>query len=322
MAAYHTIVWLLGAQCALRIQGVAQYPGQQVNAMSFQSRIPYSYPPAGTAQNLLRPQQGQQMFEQPQLQQQQLQPVQMPQLTLQQRKDAENARLWREAEEEERREEQKEQEALIQQKKQQQLVQLSKQEQAHPAPPAESSGPWTKIQAVMHGVSLQVLYNVVLFAIASSVVAFSMRNQVASALNQTAAKLTDFAVCKTKPPIEETPSSLGSSAPLVEEDPAVANQPNTPLAVVEKEAFVPKPATPEVAKGASHMPRPPAERRPQSNSESTPIYLCEATIHKYDGMDALQKALKTHSERVAQGTNKCIVIAGSPGKEATTCAQQ
>merc|ERR1719235_314395 len=106
-------------------------------------------------------------------QQQMRQPLRLTQQQMQERKDAENARLWREAEEEERIDEEKEQQAAAMQlKKQQQLVQLRQQE-LHPAPAAESFGMWTKIQAAVQGVSLQALYNIVLFVIAGSAVTLS-----------------------------------------------------------------------------------------------------------------------------------------------------
>jgi len=308
MAAYQKILWLLCAQSAQWIQAHEQFPGQPLNAMSFQSRSPYSYPATAAAPNLLRPQQVQQFVQQPQ---QQLEPLRLQQQSLQQRKEAENARLWREAEEEERQEEEQEQEAAAQQKKQQQLMQLRKQEQAHPAPPAESFGLWTKFQGAMQSVSLQALYNVVLFAIASGAIAFSFKGQMASMLNQTKEASKKVLSC-TKP------------EPHVEEAPLIAADQKLPLAskAQEDEIVTSKSVSSTTAKSVAHVPRPPAERVAQSSNESTPIYLCEAKIHKYDGIDALQKALKTHSEHVAQGSNNCIVIAGNPGKDAPTCAQQ
>jgi hypothetical protein len=309
--------WLLYAQCAQWIQAHQQYPGQRLNAMSFQSRSPYADAAAPAGPNLMRPQQMQQLAPQQQQQQQlgQLR-LQQQQQTLQQQKDAENARLWREAEEEERQEEEQEQEAAMQQKKQQQLMQLHKQEQPHLAPPPPSFGFWTMIQAAMQGVSLQVLYNVVLFAIASGAVVLSFKTQLASALNQT--KAASSKVFSFKKPEVSEQQVLEQH---VEDPPSTAANEQIPVAVAEvEEPLAPKSVASTTGKGAAaYVPRPPAERAAPCNNETSPIYLCEAKIHKYDGIDALQKALKTHSEHVAQGSNNCIVIAG---KEATSCAQQ
>jgi len=325
MSCYFKLVVLLGAQCAQWIQG-QQFQGQQMNSMTFQSHSPYSYSSAQAApeqNNLLRHQQQMQQIQQmqqlrmpEQQRQQQAMIQQAPQQSLQQlqqqRKEDENARLWREAEEEEQQDEEKEQRAAFEQKKQQQLMQLRQQEQAHPAPIAESNGMWTKIQAAMQGVSMQVLYNIVLFAIAGSAVAFSLRKQVASALGQTKAA--------TKASPSSTPGLLAEEAPCVD----VENSAAVPVVLAEaEEPLIPKSPAVTTAKGAVYVPRPPAERVPQNSNENTPVYLCEATnlqIHKYDGIDALQKALKTRSlHSGAQGNTNCIVVSG---KEAATCAQQ
>lgn len=305
--AHHKTALLLGVLCSQSIWA------QQFNAMPFQAHSsPYSYPPVqgALAQNLLRPQQVQQMQEQ--------QPVQQRPVQLQQQlRDQQNAALWREAEEEEARDEEREQ-AAIQQKKQQQLMQLRQQEQAHTAPPSEYKGMWTSIQAAVPSVSLQTVYNMMLFAIASSAVAFSLRTHVASALDQAKAATKASLSSKSEVIVDEAPSEQ------IQEDPKTA------VALPqEQETLVPKSPTPTAGlpaatKSVAHVPRAPAERAPPTSKESTPLYLCEATFHKYDGIDALQKALKIHSQRVAQGDGNCILIAGNPGKEAASipCAQQ
>lgn len=308
--AYLKIALVVGAQCAHLIQG------QQFNAMQFQSRNSYSYPPQ--AQNLLRPQQVQQRQEQQPMVQS---APQAQELRLQQIRDQQNAQLWREAEEEEQREEQQKEQAVIQQKKQQQLVQLREQEQARTLPPADYKGLWTNIQAGMQGVTLQALYNIVLFVIAGCAVAFSLRTHLASALHQ--AKARAKASLSSNPEViaNEAPSVQIQKAPVqVEEDSKAAVA--LPEAPEAQDALASKSLS-TAAKGVTtYLPRPPAERVPQSSKESTPFYLCEATFQKYDSVDALQKALNAHSQRVAQSDGSCILIAGNPGKQAASCAQQ
>lgn len=321
MVAYRNIVLLLSAQSARCTQD-KQFPGQQLDAMSSQLYRPYSYPQVAPAQNLLRPLQRLPLMQEVQQQQPMQQPLRLTQQQLQQRKEDENARLWREAEEEERLDEEKEQQAAMQIKKQQQLMQLRQQEQAHPTPAAaESSGMWTKIQAAMQGVSLQLLYNMVLFVIAGSAVAFSLTKTNGFSLQLPRASVLNPDKAVTKADVSNNPESLVDEAPSEQAE----DDPQIPVALAEAEETVaPQPPVSTNTKGAAHVPRPPAQRVTQSSNKGTPLYLCEATgvqIHKYDGLEALQKALKTRSHNVAQGNN-CIVLAGNPGKEAATCAQQ
>merc|ERR1719316_1877941 len=109
MVAYRNIVLLLSAQSAGCTQD-KQFPGQQLDAMSSQLYRPYSYPQVAPAQNLLRPLQRLPLMQEVQQQQPMQQPLRLTQQQLQQRKEDENARLWREAEEEERLDEEKEDE--------------------------------------------------------------------------------------------------------------------------------------------------------------------------------------------------------------------
>lgn len=246
----------------------------------------------------LQPQSQQQdqfrQFQQYQKQQQDAQLARQKQL--EQAREQENQKLWREAMQEEREEEHQEEQQAMQRQlhlRQQQQKQLQNATQSRAD---ESPGTWGVVQEMLSAARIRMLY-LLLFPTLVAVAFFFKW------LHWTAIK-------------QQWRLSLPSIPIVIAQKPVTSSAPSL---VAKPEAPTAKPEAPTAPVAPAFLQPPILEK----TGECTPMYLYEGTVRKYGSLEALQEVVQERVRCAAKGDGCVMFAVGKAAPtEATSCAQQ